>query len=124
MIQSSAVDEYQAILKVLGKYNEGCAKADSSLLKSSFDSNATLFHVDQGKLTGGSIQILFDALDKDLPESPDANAVVVRIDLVGTAASARVDTEGLAGMSFTDFFHLLKVDMEWIIVSKIFHMHA
>ncbi|EJM69986.1 hypothetical protein PMI29_01691, partial [Pseudomonas sp. GM49] len=47
----------------------------------------------------------------------------VSIDIVGTTASARVDTDNLSGFRFTDFFHLLKVEGEWTIVSKIYYSH-
>ncbi|MGF6170535.1 hypothetical protein M2426_004150 [Pseudomonas moraviensis] len=30
----------------------------------------------------------------------------------------------MSGISFTDFFHLLKVDGKWAVVSKIFHTHV
>ena len=38
----------------------------------------------------------------------------MRIDIVGTVASSRVDTDNLAGVRYTDFFHLLKVDGRWL----------
>ncbi|MNV96708.1 putative lumazine-binding protein [compost metagenome] len=49
--------------------------------------------------------------------------MIVRIDIVGTAASARVDTDNVSGFCFTDFFNLLKVEGKWTIVSKIYHTH-
>ena len=119
------VQEYKSILEVLDKYNEGCARGESSIMKPSFDEKATVFSADSdGKLAGGSIKILFDALDNDLGPSPEAQSAVVRVDIVGTAASARIDTDNLAGFRFTDFFHLLKVEGEWTVVSKIFHTHS
>jgi len=121
----SFVDEYQAIFSVIETYLEGCKLADSSGMQSAFDPRGTLWSVDpDGNLSGGSIQLLFDALDQDMDPSPDANAVVVRIDIVGTAASARIDTDNLIGITFTDFFHLLKVHGSWKVVSKIFHAHG
>ncbi|WP_370527158.1 nuclear transport factor 2 family protein [Undibacterium sp. CY21W] len=86
----------------------------------------TIFSVDaNGKLTGGSIQELFDAIDKPpFHPSPEAQSVIVRVDIVGTAASARIDSNDVSGFSFSDFFQLLKVDGKWTIVSKIFYTHA
>ena len=118
------VQEYNAILEVLNKYNAGGAKADSSIMKPAFSDSATIFSADaEGKLSGGPIQVLFDAIDKDFKPSPEAKPAVVRIDIVGGAASARVDTDGLSGFRFTDFFNLLKIDGKWIIVNKIYHTH-
>jgi hypothetical protein len=120
------VQEYQAIVAVLNKYIDGCRQARSSIMKPAFSDKATIFSVDaDGKLTGGSIQHLFDAIDNPpFHPSPEAQSVIVRVDIVGTAASARIDSNDVSGFSFSDFFQLLKVDGKWTIVSKIFHTHV
>ncbi len=124
MTQSTYVQEYQAIVNVLNQYNEGGAKADSALMNPAFSDQATIFGVDgDNKLTGGAIQNLFDTIDTAFVPSPDANAAIVRVDIVGTAASARIDTDNISGYRFTDFFNLLKVEGKWIVVSKIYHTH-
>ncbi len=117
------VQEYNAIVEVLNKYNEGGAKADSAIMKPAFNDKATIFGVEDGKLSGGEIQTLFNTLDTAFRPSPEAKAAIARIDIVGTAASARVDTDNISGYRFTDFFNLLKVDGKWTIVSKIYHTH-
>jgi hypothetical protein len=117
------VQEYNAIVEVLNQYNEGGAKADSALMKPAFNEQATMFGVDGDKLVGGAIQNLYDVIDTAFRPSPEAKAAIVRIDIVGTAASARVDTDNVSGFRFTDFFNLLKVEGKWTIVSKIYHAH-
>jgi hypothetical protein len=117
------IQEYNAIVDVLDQYNEGGAKADSMLMKPAFNEQATMFGVDGDKLVGGAIQNLYDVIDNVFRPSPEAKAAIVRIDIVGTAASARVDTDNISGLSFTDFFNLLKVEGKWTIVSKIYHTH-
>lgn len=118
------VQEYQAIALVLNTYIEGCKQAKSSIMKPAFSPQATMYSVgEDGKLTGGAISILFDGVDKDFRPSPDAKAAIVRIEIVGTAASARIDANDVSGISFTDFFQLLKVEGKWTVVSKIFHTH-
>lgn len=124
MTQSTQIKDYHAIVEVLGKYNEGGAKADSSIMKPAFNENATIFGLENDKLTGGRIQNLFDVIDNAFRPSPEATVAIVSVDIVGTAASARVDTDDISGFSFTDFFNLLKVDGEWTIVSKIYHTRA
>lgn len=124
MSNPTFVQEYNAIVEVLNKYNDGGAKADSAIMKPAFDAQATIFGVDgDNKLAGGPIQGLFDTIDSSFRPSPEAKASIIRIDIVGTAASARVDTDNISGFRFTDFFNLLKVDGKWIIVSKIYHTH-
>lgn len=124
MNKPTFVQDYQAIVAVLNKYNDGCKQADSSIMKPAFNTQATMFSVDgDGKLAGGGIQTLFDGIDNGFKPSPEAQGVIVRVDIVGTAASARIDTNDVSGFCFTDFFHLLNVEGEWTVISKIFHTH-
>ncbi|MDR7304783.1 nuclear transport factor 2 family protein [Rhodoferax saidenbachensis] len=125
MNKPTYVQEYKAITEVLNKYNDGCKQAQSSIMKPAFNEQATIFGVGaDGKLTGGAIQNLFDGIDSGFRPSPEAQNAIVKIDIVGTAASARIDTNDVSGFCFTDFFHLLKVDGHWTVVSKIYHTHV
>lgn len=125
MSKPTYVQEYQAIVEVLNKYNEGGKQATSSVMKPAFSDQATIFGVDaESKLVGGPIQGLFDTIDTAFRPSPEAQGVIVNIDIVGTAASARIDTNDISGFCFTDFFNLLKVEGQWTVVSKIYHTHV
>lgn len=123
--KATYVEDYQAITKVLNTYIEGCKQAKSSIMKPAFNEQATMYSVGTGgKLEGGAIPILFEGVDKEFRPSPDAQAAITRIEIVGNAASARIDANDMSGLSFTDFFHLLKVEGKWTVVSKIFQTHA
>ena len=125
MNKPTYVQDYQAIVEVLNKYNEGCKQADSSIMRPAFHAQATMFGVDAGgKLAGGDIQTLFDGIDTGFHPSPEAQGAIVKVDIVGTAASARIDTNDVSGFCFTDFFNLLKVEGKWLVVSKIYHTHV
>ena len=126
MSNPSYVQEYKAIVEVMGKYNEGLAKADSAIMKPAFSEKATMFGVDgNGKLKGGPVQqSLFEVVGSKFRPSPESKAVFASIDIAGTAASVRIDTNDVSGFSFTDFFHLLKVEGKWTVVSKIFYTHV
>lgn len=122
--KATYVEDYQAITEVLNAYIEGCKQAKSSIMKPAFNEHATMYSVGaEGKLEGGAIPILFEGIDKDFRPSPDAQAAITRIEIVGNAASARIDANGMSGLSFTDFFQLLKVEGKWTVVSKIFQTH-
>lgn len=122
--KATYVVDYQAITEVLNKYIEGCKQAKSSIMKPAFNEHATMYSVGaDGKLDGGAIPILFEGIDKNFRPSPDAQAAITRIEIVGNAASARIDANGMSGLSFTDFFQLLKVEGKWTVVSKIFQTH-
>ena len=106
MNQPTFAQEYTAIVDVLNKYNEGGAKAQSALMKPAFNEKATMFGVDvDNKLVGGDIKGLYETIDTAFKPSPEAKAVITRIDIVGTAASARVDTDNISGFHLTDFFN-------------------
>jgi len=125
MSNPTYVEDYNAIVTVLNHYNEGGKQAKSSLMKPAFSEQATIFGVNgEGKLTGGPIQVLFDIIDSAFRPSPEAEGAIVNVDIVGTAASARIDTNDISGFCFTDFFNLLKVDGKWTVVSKIYHTHV
>jgi hypothetical protein len=124
MSKPTYIQEYKAIVEVLNQYNEGGAKANSAIMKPAFNERATIFGIEDGKLAGGEIQNLYQVIDTAFRPSPEASAAIVRIDIVGTAASARVDTDNISGFCFTDFFNLLKVDGKWTIIGKIYHSHA
>lgn len=118
------VDDYAAITETLNKYNQGVAKADSSIMKPAFAKEATMFSSEAGALSGGPIAALFEGIDTAFTATPDSRYAIAYIDITGTAASARVDTNDSSdGQCFTDYFHLLKIDGKWTILSKIFHSH-
>jgi len=125
MSKPTYVQDYQAIVTVLNKYIEGCKEAKSSVMKPAFSEQATMFSVDgDSKLTGGPIHRLFEGIDSAFRPSPEAQGVIVKVDIVGTAASARIDANDVSGFCFTDFFHLLKVEGNWTVISKVFHTHV
>ena len=122
MTKSSYVQEYNAIVEVLSKYLEGNATGSGAAMKPAFHPQATIFGLNGQEVFGPEIQKLYDLVDT-LPQSPNAQTAIARIDIVGTVASARVDSEGVAGDRFTDFFNLLKIGEQWIIVSKIYYVY-
>ncbi len=126
MSKSTYVEEYNAIVAVLDLYNDGGKQSDSSIMKPAFSEQATIFGLDaEDKLAGGPIQNLFDTIDSDVfYPSPEAKSAIVRVDIVGNAASARIDTNDISGFCFTDFFNLLKVDEKWVVINKIYHTHV
>lgn len=119
------IEDYQAIEHLLRYYYlEGAKQADSSIMAPAFSPVATMYSVnEENHLSGGAVtETLFPEIDNHFMISQNPKMLVTSIDIVGTAASARVDANGMSDGSihFTDFFHLLKIDGKWRIVSKIF----
>lgn len=121
----SHVDEYKAIVEVIKQYDEGGKLAKSSIMRPAFSQEATMFTVNnEQKLVGGAIEGLFDIVDNVFYPSPEARLVITRVDIVGTAASVRVDINDISNFCFTDFFHLLKIEGKWSVINKIYYTHV
>ena len=69
------------------------------------------------------IQKLFDWNDKNGPAT-EIETKIAGIDVAGTIATVRLESDNWTGHKFTDFFTLLKVDGEWKIMNKVFYLHA
>ncbi|OOF55622.1 nuclear transport factor 2 family protein [Rodentibacter myodis] len=126
MTKPTYTQDYKAIEQVLlNEYSEGTKQANSAIMQPAFDEVATMYSVNgEGKLVGGNVrESLFPAIDKDFKPSENPIIAIAYIDIVGTAAAARVDTDNMNGFGFTDYFNLLKINGKWKIVSKIFHGH-
>ncbi len=119
----ATIKDYEEIMKVLNAYVQGGVLGKSEVMKPSFHENATIYGYDQEiGLSGGAIQNLYNVVD----ESGPAENLKARIDILaieGTIASARIVLENVYGANYTDFQHLLKIDGEWKIISKIYHQH-
>ena len=126
MTKPTYTQDYKAIEHLLlNQYSEGGKQAKSDIMKPAFNEVATMYSIaENGDLTGGSVNdTLFPTIDNHFKPSNNPTVAIAYIDIVGTAASARVDTDELSGYGFTDYFNLLKINGKWQIVSKIFHAH-
>ena len=85
--------------------------------------DATIFGYVGADLFGGPIQQLFDWNDENGPAT-ELQARIASIDLVDSVATVRLELDNWTGHRFTDLFTLLKVDGEWQIMNKVFHLHS
>ncbi len=120
---STDVREHDAIAKTLQHYIDGTRSGNGDDMKRAFHKDATIFGYAGADLFGGPIQQLFDWSDENGPAA-ELQARVASIDLAGTAATVRLELTDLKGASYTDMFTLLKVDGEWKIISKVFHLYS
>lgn len=112
--------DYQEIKNVVMQYVNGCATGDVELTKKAFHKDAIMYGYLNGELSAGSIDNLYAAIGA-LGADAATKAEVDVVQLVGTAAVARVVLSDWHGLSFTDFHSLVKIDGKWTIVAKIFH---
>lgn len=117
------LSEYDAITKTVQNYINGGRTGRSADMKLAFHPDATIFGYIGPDLFAGPIQGLFDWNDQN-GAATELEGRIASIDLVETVATVRLELDNWTGHRFTDFFTLLKVDGEWKIMNKVFHLHA
>jgi hypothetical protein len=116
------ISDYEAITELLQHYINGAISGKGSEMKPAFHNDATIFGYVGADLFAGPIQGLYDWNDANGP-AKDLAFHIVSIDIVGTVASVRLETDNWTGHRFTDFFNLLKIDGKWKVMNKVFHLH-
>ncbi|GJL77458.1 MAG: hypothetical protein NPINA01_04470 [Nitrospinaceae bacterium] len=119
---STYLSKYDVIGTVIQHYIDGARSGKSEDMKPAFHRDATLFGYVGNDLIAGPIQKLYDWNDENGPAT-GLRAWVASIDLVDTVATVRLELDNWTGHRFTDLFTLLKIDGEWKIMNKVFHMH-
>ncbi|MGE3271135.1 MAG: nuclear transport factor 2 family protein [Chloroflexota bacterium] len=118
----SAVNEYDAIAATVQHYIDGAKSGRGNDMKPAFHPDATIFGYVGSDLFAGPIQLLFDWNDENGPAT-GLQARITDLDVAGTVATVRLEIDDWTGHRFTDRFNLLKLDGEWKIMNKVFHLH-
>jgi len=123
-IRSKAIElsEYNAITNTIQLYIEGGRTGDTSIMKEAFHPDATIFGYVGADLFAGPIQQLFDWNDQN-GAAVYLQGCITSIDIIETVATVRLELDNWTGHRFTDLFTLLKVDGQWKIINKVFHLH-
>lgn len=117
------VPDKDAITLVVHRYIDGAKSGRSDDMRPAFHDDATIFGYIGTDLFAGPIEKLFDWNDGNGPAT-GIKAHIARIDVAGSVATVRLELENWTGYRFTDLFTLLKVDGEWTIMNKVFHLHT
>ena len=116
------LSEYDAITKTVQIYIDAGKSGRGDDMKPAFHPQATIFGYVGGDLFAGPIQQLFDWNDQNGPAT-ELEGRIASIDLINTIATVRLELVNWTGHRFTDLLTLLKVDGEWKIMNKVFHLH-
>ena len=114
--------EYDAITKAVQHYIDGARSGSGDDMKQAFHGDATIFGYAGLELMAGPIQQLFDWNDENGPAT-DIQARITSIDLADTVATVRLEIDNWTGDRYTDLFTMLKVDGQWKIMNKVFHLY-
>ena len=116
------MSEHDVIAKTIQHYIDGGKSGRGDDMKPAFHQDATIFGYIGEELFAGPIQQLFDWNDQNGPAT-GLQARIASIDVIDTIATVRLELDNWTGHRFTDLFTLLKVDGEWKIMNKVFHLH-
>ncbi len=120
---NTSLTEHAAIAEAIQPYIDGAKSGKGDDMKPAFHGDATIFGYAGADLFAGPIQNLF-AWNDDNGPATDLQARIASIDLVCTVATVRLELDNRTGHRLTDLFTLLKVDGEWKIMNKVFHLHT
>ncbi len=117
------VNDQDVIAKVVQHYIDGARSGKGDDMRPAFHKDATVFGYVGPDLFAGPIQNLFAWTDDNGPAT-ELEDRIASLDVTGTVATVRLELENWTGFRFTDLFTLLKVDGDWKIMNKVFHLHA
>ena len=120
--KSEALSDYDAITGLVQIYIDGGKSGKGEDMKPAFHPLATIVGYVGPELFASPIQGLFDWNDQNGPAT-ELEGRIASIDIVGTAATVRLELDNWTGHRFTDFFTLVKIDGEWKIINKVFYLH-
>ena len=121
-LATSFVSEHAAITQVVEQYLDGARSGHGVDMRPAFHDDATIFGYVGDELFAGPIDKLFAWNDENGPAT-GLRARLAHIDVAETVATVRLELDNWTGFRFTDLFTLLKVDGQWKIMNKVFHLH-
>jgi len=111
--------DLQRIEETVNYYLTGLVNNDAKTLTKAFHPTATMKWIGDDYKEVNAIEGLTEGMD-GTPHKEKITTRVVSVNIAGDAASAQLEIQ-FPTFTYIDFMHLLKVDGEWKIVSKIFY---
>lgn len=123
MNESTVENDIRQIEAVMKTYVEGGRTGSVDTLRPIFHELATICGYVGPDLFAQPIEQFYDWHQENGPAA-DLEAGDIQIDIEGTAATVRIELDNWKGHRFTDFFTLVKIEGQWQILSKVFHLHS
>lgn len=119
--------ELQAIREVVGYYIDGIHTGNIDLLKKAFHGQAMMYGSSPNAITIIPIDGLYGFVAANDPPAKTGDlhkCTITTVQQAGNAASVEMKEESVFGYDYTNYFHLLKTDGRWVIVSKTYNAAA
>jgi hypothetical protein len=89
---TTPAQEYELISKAIQPYLDGAKAGKGNVMQPSFHESATVYGYIGDTLVHGSIKLIYDWTDSVGP-APKINPRIVKVDVAGTTANARVEVD-------------------------------
>lgn len=117
------ISDFQSITETVSKYGDGITTGNIDLLRSAFHPRAMMYGCSGNDITIVEIEGLFDYVAAQTAPaiSGEQHRCFIRsVDVADNCASVEVLQENCYGVNYTNYFQLLKIDGQWLIVSKAY----
>ena len=122
-IKIISTKDYEDVVETVKKYVEGLRIGSVATISNAFHNDAVMYGYTNGRLLGGPIDNLYDFIEKN-GTAPDIKTHLDVLAITPTTAVVRVDMEKDAiGANYTDFHTLIKINGNWQIIAKVYHMY-
>lgn len=120
----NTVQDYEDVLAAMQGYVNGLKTGNVEELKKTFHKNAVMYgHLEDG-LSEGSIDNLYTYVEK-FGAAPNIKTNLTVLHKTPTTATVRIEMEhDAADEDFTDYHSLIKINGEWKVVAKLFHLYT
>ena len=119
----NAVQDYEDVIAVVDGYVQGLKHGSVDQLRESFHADGIMYGHGPDGLLGGSIDNLYTFVEH-YGKAPDIAVRLDVLDMTPTTAVVKVTMEkDAAGADYTDYHSLIKIDGQWKVVAKLFHLY-
>jgi hypothetical protein len=120
---NTSIAELEAIRKTVNKYGDGITNGDIALLRSAFHPKAMMYGNSGDSTLIVEIEGLFTyvaAQEAPVTTGEQHRYQITKLDVAGNAASVEMVQENCYGVNYINYFQLLKIEGQWLIVSKAY----
>jgi hypothetical protein len=119
----NTIQDYQDVLAVVEGYVQGLKTGNVEQLRKTFYKDAVMYGHLGEELSQGSIENLYTYVEK-FGAAPNIVTHLTVLHKTPTTATVRVEMEhDAADEDFTDYHSLIKINGEWKVVAKLFHLY-
>lgn len=117
--------ELEAISNTIDLYVQGVRNGDVEMLRKAFHPKAMMYTMSANGPATIEIEGLYafvSSNDAPVKTGEPHRCFISSIQHSGSAASVEMTEEAAFGNDYTNYFHLLKIDGNWTIVSKTYNV--